>query len=291
MLSACSAPVRFGRRPGRDRQERPGGRGEQRPRWCAGSRRRTRAARCARNRTVPSGWWQAPAPVDQARPPAQVVQLPGVRAGVGQLGHGRRDRRQAVQARPALPSGLERQGTGHPGGLDQAAAVGGKRRQHPGADERAYRAKLGVAQRQPGRLRRGEPGAVVPADQHGPGRGEVEQLASGVPIAASATSTEPLACRSVHSMMPGSSGVPAPGTSRPVPRDQRQVRERLYVLDQRRAAGHATLEYPRRRELRRRGPAADPAGERGLLAGQEAGRRPDDLDRSRSGPYASRSGK
>ena len=35
-------------------------------------------------------------------------------------------------------------------------------------------------------------------------------MASGVPIAASATSTEPLACRSVHSMLPGSSGVPSP---------------------------------------------------------------------------------
>ena len=45
----------------------------------------------------------------------QVVQHAGVRAGVGQFGHGRRDRRQAVQARPALPGGLQCQVAGDTG--------------------------------------------------------------------------------------------------------------------------------------------------------------------------------
>ena len=65
---------------------------------------------------------------------------------------------------------------------------------------------------------------------------------------------------------------------RAVTRDERDVGQRLDVLDERRAPAHASFIGPRRHEGRLGGPAVQPLHEGGLLAGHEAVGRRDELE-------------
>ena len=124
--------------------------------------------------------------------------------------------------------------------------------------------------------------AVVPADQHRlvrPARRRVRSF-SGMP-----RGTSTIARRSVGAADGARASSPARPRCRParnqrgpVPRDERQVGQRLDVLHQRRGAEQAALGDPRRHEGGDRGPARQVADQRRLLAGQEARRGLRELD-------------
>ena len=151
------------------------------------------------------------------------------------------------------------------------------RRERPGLEVR-------VAQRQPGRVRGRQPGAVIPAAEHGLGvLAQLDQGPQRVPSSVSTTFRLPSAWCSVHSMLPGSPTCRPPGTSGPLPGDERDVGQRLHVLHQGRAAHHA-------RSNTRGGSTGASPGRRWpgwpgrLLARQEPRRRVDDLDREQVYP-------
>src|SRR5674476_396693 len=97
------------------------------------------------------------AALDQLGPTRQIA--PGRWGGplVGELHEGVCDKRQAVQARPALPGRLQGQVSDDPGRLDDSATVDRQCGQYPGADGSTERAQVGIAERERPGLLRGEP--------------------------------------------------------------------------------------------------------------------------------------
>ena len=121
------------------------------------------------NRTVPSGWLQAPRPVTRPAQRSTSARVCLRCPRTGQLGQPGGDARQPVQARAALAGRLRGQVAGHPGRLGQAAPVGRQRPSTPAPDRRAELPQRSLSRVSAGGLRQRQPGAVVAADQPGLG--------------------------------------------------------------------------------------------------------------------------
>ena len=106
---------------------------------------------------------------------------------------------------------------------------------------------------------------------------------TGVPIAISSTHGSRTAPSTVTSIEPGSADVPTERNhGRAVAGDEREMRERLDVLHQRRRRVQASLGEPRRRRGGRGDAPLDPVHDRARLAGHEPVCRCTTLIRTRS---------
>ena len=239
------------------------------------------------NLTVPSGWWQAPRPSTRPAQRLRSSSTAASRPQVSDLRQGGRDPGQPVAgtgrtARPTPARGSARPAPSRPGRTGRPAARRARRRR-PSAPSGRSAALLSGSR---GRLRGRYPGAVIAADQHGLGPGEADQAGErraerrlghvrrAVGLAQRAQHRAWLVRRSRQAE-----------PARTVAGDQRQMSQRLDVLNQGRPPVDTALGHPRRGEPRQRRPSAHQARQRGFLPGQEARRRRDDPDRVRSSPW------
>ena len=186
------------------------------------------------------------------------------------------DRVEPVNAGAALAGALAREGAGDAGSLDEAAGRCGKHGERARAECGPVRSQARFRELELSGAGRRDPGAEVPADEEGLRLSSHaarvgEQGDEGSPEGDLVDARTADCAR--HGQQRCAGLVGRPDLAEPVaavPRDQRDVRERLDVLDKSRRTADSPFERERRLECRLRLPAVQQVDDGCLLAGDEA---------------------